>query len=132
MQWMRNVNDTMSPQHKPDLLKWIGFNLVLLGCYLGFFYLCLALEFPWSLLIGWGMAGVVTGLCFRFRALFLNRYEFLFYLVLPLDMVLEGLIPEHVGYSFYLCAASFWFVFIVYRIYVSMGFQKTQSPPPCQ
>jgi hypothetical protein len=51
----------------------------------------------------------------------LNRYEFLFYLALPLDMALEGLIPEHKGYSFYLCAASFWLVFIVYRIYLAFA-----------
>ena len=108
-------------------LKWAFFNLVLLSLYLGFFYVCLALEFPWSLLVGWTMASVVAGLCFRYRNLFLNRYEFLFYLVLPLDMVAEGLIPEHAGYSFYACAGSFWLVVIGYRIYLAV-FRVVDEP----
>jgi len=30
-------------------ISWIGFNLVMLVLYLGFFYMCLAVEYPRSL-----------------------------------------------------------------------------------
>ena len=99
------------------LMKWIFFNLALLGCYLGFFHLCLIFDFPWSLLIGAAVAHVMIIGCVRFRHLFVNRFEFLVYLVFPLDILLEGLIPIHQGYSFYFCAVSFWMLFILYRTY---------------
>ena len=102
------------------VLEWLGFNLILVALYLGFFHLCLATQFPISLFIGLVIAATMSYLCVRFYRLFTNRYEFLFYLALPLDVVLEGLIPFHSGYSFYGCAAAFWLVFVAYRIYRSV------------
>lgn len=107
----------MRHQPRHDLLKWLVFNLFLLGCYLGFFHLCLIFDFPWSMLIGVAIALIVIGASVRFRHLFVNRFEFLIYLVLPLDVLLESMIPIHKGYSFYSCAVSFWMLFILYRSY---------------
>jgi len=97
-------------------VSWIGFNLVMLGLYLGFFYMCLAVEYPRSLVMGIAIAVVMSILCFRCYRLFANRYEFCFYLVLPLDVVMESFVAEHTGYSFYWCALSFWTVFVLYRV----------------
>jgi len=99
-------------------IPWLGFNLALFVLYVGFFHLCVITDFPVSLVIGFAIAGVMSFLCVRYRGLFANRYEFCFYLALPLDVVFESLIPYHSGYSFYWCAAAFWSVFIVYRIYL--------------
>lgn len=107
--------------------KWIVFNLFLLGCYLGFFHLCLVFDFPVSLLIGIVVALIVTAVCVRFRELFVNRFEFLIYLVLPLDILLESLIPIHQGLSFYGCAISFWMLFILYRMYYCIF--RTETKP---
>jgi hypothetical protein len=104
-----------------SILEWLGFNLVLLILYVGFFHLCLLTRFPISLGIGLAIAATMTYLCVRFYRLFTNRYEFLFYLALPLDVALEGLIPFHSGYSFYWCAAAFWLVFGLYRAYRLMA-----------
>lgn len=113
------TNDTEQPdpQSFQSALGWLGFNLILFQLYVGFFHLCLVTKFPISLAIGLVIAAAMSYLCVRFYRLFANRYEFLFYLALPLDVVLEGLIPFHSGYSFYWCAAAFWSVFLVYRIY---------------
>ena len=108
-------------------LTWIVFNLVLLGYYLAFFHLCLVFDFPASLLVGVVIAIIMIGVCVRWRRSFANRYEFLLYLVLPLDILLEGLIPYHDGYSFYLCAAAFWAVFVFYRTYFAR-----RNPENCQ
>lgn len=97
-------------------LSWAGFNLVLLGCYLGFFHLCLVVVFPWSFVIGIIVACLTMAICLRFRNLFVNRFEFLLHLAIPLDIAIEGMIPLHSGYSFYYCAAAFWLVFILYRM----------------
>ena len=97
-------------------ISWIGFNLVMLVLYLGFFYMCLAVEYPRSLVFGLVIAGMMTLLCFACHRLFANRYEFCFYMVLPLDVVMESYIAEHAGYSFYWCALSFWTIFVLYRI----------------
>ena len=99
-----------------SVVSWIGFNLVMLVLYLGFFYMCLAVEYPRSLVFGLVIAVVMSCLCFGFYRLFVNRYEFCFYLVLPLDVVMESFVPEHTGYSFYWCALVFWTVFVLYRV----------------
>ena len=106
-----------STESSGSAIEWLAFNLVLFVLYVGFFHLCLITQFPISLAIGLVIAAVMSYLCVRFYRLFANRYEFLFYLALPLDVVLEGLIPFHSGYSFYWCAAAFWAVFGIYRIY---------------
>lgn len=99
-----------------SVISWLGFNLVMLVLYLGFFYMCLAVEYPRSLVIGLAIAVLMSCLCFGFYRLFVNRYEFCFYLVLPLDVVIESLIAEHTGYSFYWCALAFWTLFFAYRV----------------
>jgi len=111
-----NAGEQSCPGASRSMLPWLGFNLVLFVLYVGFFHLCLVTEFPISLVIGLVIAAAMSYLCVRFYHLFANRYEFLFYLALPLDVVLEGLIPFHSGYSFYWCAAAFWSVFGAYRI----------------
>lgn len=108
-------------------LLWIWFNLFLLASYIGFFHLCLITEFPVSMVIGFVIAAVMAFLCFRNYALFTNRYEFWFYLALPLDVALESLIPFHSGFSFYWCAASFWSVFVIYRVYRLVVADNTTS-----
>jgi len=97
-------------------ISWTSFNLVMLALYLGFFYMCLAVEYPRSLVFGLVIAGVMTVLCLGCQRLFANRYEFYFYLVLPLDVVMESFVAEHTGYSFYWCALGFWTVFVLYRV----------------
>ena len=120
---MNNITETLSDtdQYRPKsfhlAIPWLTFNLFLFVLYVGFFHLCLLTEFPTSLVIGLVIAGVMVVLCWRNYRLFTNRYEFFFYLSLPLDVALESLIPIHSGYSFYWCAASFWSVFILYRVY---------------
>ena len=109
--------DRMPQRTLQSVLQWLAFNLGLFVLYVGFFHLCLVTQFPISLMIGVVIAATMTYLCVRFYRLFANRYEFLFYLALPLDVVLEGLIPFHSGYSFYWCAAAFWSVFGTYRVY---------------
>ena len=107
--------------------QWIGFNVAIAGLYLAFFYGCLAIGWPWSLGFGFSIAGVLIVLITRYRRLFLNRYELLFYLAIPLDVGLESLIPTHFGYSFYWCAASFWSVFVLYRGYVRIFGRQTTT-----
>ena len=108
-------------------MKWVAFNLVLLGCYLGFFYQCLAFEFPITLLFGLAIAFAVAGMCIWHRTMFLNRYEFWFYMVLPLDIALESMIPIHAGTSFYFCAGAFWSVFVCYRVYRANSMIENKS-----
>ena len=112
---------------KSELLKWIVFNLLLLAGYLGFFHLSLVSDFPWSLLIGIAIAILLTALCVKHRQLFINRFEFLIYLVVPIDILLESLIPLHEGYSFYGCAVSFWMLFILYRTYQNLFANETRT-----
>ncbi len=117
--------EVCSAQKGHSLIAWAGFNLIMLVSYLGFFYMCLSVEYPGSLVIGLAISVVMAALCLGFKRLFVNRYEFCFYLVLPLDVALESLITEHNGYSFYWCALSFWGVFIVYRICLLLRVSKT-------
>ena len=124
-------SDRPLPKRQLKLVKWVAFNLLVGGLYLAFFHLCLDIRWPWSMVIGIVIALVITGFCFRFRSQFLNRYEFLFYLSIPLDVAVESLIPVHSGFSFYWCAASFWLVFILYRIYLGIDqrrITRRQSP----
>ncbi len=119
------TRDTANPDLSPEptqytMTNWTLLNLVVLGMYLAFFYLCLAIEWPWSMWVGLAIALGISILCIRLRRLFLNRYEFTFYLAIPLDVGIESLIPHHAGYGFYWCAVSFWSVFVFYRIYVRM------------
>ena len=114
-----------------SVVSWIGFNLVMLVLYLGFFYMCLAVEYPRSLVIGLVIAVVMSLLCFCYYRLFVNRYEFWFYLVLPLDVVMESFVAEHTGYSFYWCALGFWTVFVLYRVCCLLrGRPNTSAPAP--
>ena len=106
-------------------IPWLSFNLALLVLYVGFFHLCLITDFPVSLIIGFAIAGLMGFLCVRWRRLFTNRYEFFFYLALPLYVALESLIPFHSGYSFYWCAVAFWSVFGAYRIYLLLRVAKS-------
>lgn len=119
----QNVADQVHLKELPSnqirsALPWLGFNLTLFVLYVGFFHLCLITAFPVSLIFGFAIAGVMAFLCARLRRLFTNRYEFYFYLALPLDVAFESLIPYHSGYSFYWCATAFWSVFVSYRIYL--------------
>ena len=119
----QNIADHVHLKELPSnqfrsVIPWLSFNLALLVLYVGFFHLCLITDFPISLVIGFAIASVMSLLCVRYRRLFTNRYEFCFYLALPLDVVFESLIPYHSGYSFYWCAAAFWSVFIAYRTYL--------------
>ena len=114
-------------EQNSDFLKWIVFNLLLLAGYLGFFHLSLIFDFPWSLLIGIVVASSLAALCVKNRQLFINRFEFLIYLVVPVDILLESLIPLHEGYSFYGCAVSFWMLFILYRTYQNLFANETQT-----
>ncbi len=108
----------MPQQTVGTIRQWMIWNGILLGCYLGFFHLCLLVDFPGSLVVGILFAAATSILCLRYRRLFLNRYEGLFYSAIPLDILLESLIPYHSGYSFYFCALAFWLVFISYRCIV--------------
>ncbi len=111
----------MSTESNPEpfsqfkFLSWLVFNLVVLAAYLGFFYLCLVVDWPFTTLIGIAMASLIVGLYVRCHRLFLNRYEVLFYSAVPLDILIEGFSPFHTDYSFYGCAISFWTLFVGYR-----------------
>lgn len=107
---------SLSDQSVGTIRQWMIGNGILLGCYLGFFHLSLIVAFPGSLVVGILFAATTSILCLRYRRLFLNRYEGLFYQVIPLDILLESLIPYHSGYSFYVCALAFWLVFVSYRL----------------
>ena len=95
--------------------EWVVVNLILLTLYLLFFHLCLGAESSTCITYGFIFSAATLAVCFKFKAVFKNRYEFLFYTVLALDIFIEGFIPLHEGYSFYGCAAGFWTVFLLYH-----------------
>ena len=100
---------------KEKLKNWLVLNVALLAVYLGFFHLCLLFDssagpyigicctLAWVLLIRWK------------KAIFKNAYEYFFYAIVGLDILIEGFIPFHEGYGFYYCALAFWSIFLLYH-----------------
>lgn len=106
---------------------WLQFNLVLLLIYLGFFHACNVVQWPMILLLGVGFGSVAAWLVWR-STTFLSSFERLAYMAIPLDILLEGMIPFHSGYSFYYCALAFWGLFVSYRIWLEFKTVREAVP----
>ena len=108
---------------------WLLFNLLLLAIYLGFFHACNVVAWPMSLGLGVGFGLLAAYLVWQTTA-FRTKFERWVYLAIPLDILLESLIPYHAGYSFYFCALAFWTLFVGYRIWLeSKSVQVTLAEP---
>ena len=95
--------------------SWVALNIVLLAIYLLFFHLCLGASATTCIYLGIGLSTLTLTICILCKKSFKNSYEFIFYTFLALDILLEGFIPLHEGYSFYYCALAFWSVFLTYH-----------------
>ncbi len=93
----------------------IGLSLTLLTIYLGFFHLCIGSEYSTCIALGIGGWLLWSAICFGFRGVFINRFEFLIHCLVGVDILLEGFNPVHSGYGFYWCALGFWSVFLLYH-----------------
>ena len=96
-------------------LRWSGVNVILLALYLSFFHLCLGTSATGCIILGFIFSSSTILVCLISKNVFKNRYEYIFYHFLAVDILIEGFIPLHEGYSFYWCAAGFWLVFILYH-----------------
>ena len=109
--------------------RWLVFNTLMLGCYLGFFHLVQHVPFPASAIVGVLFTHGMIATSYLFQDVFLNRWEVAFYLILPLDIALESLVPIHQGYSFYFCATAFWCVFLGYRYHLRVAEHRKHGVP---
>jgi hypothetical protein len=108
---------------------WYFVSAFLLVLYLTFFHLLNGADAEQVKYLGAGFGSAWLASCFVFQACFRNRFEFGIHTLLTLDFFLEAMIPFHAGYSFYMCAASFWIVFLVYH-HLPLGFAAAKSPKP--
>lgn len=100
---------------------WHIVSLILLAIYLACFHVFNAStpeQIP-AVATTFGSAWLVT--CFVCQTVFRNRFEFGIHSLVAIDFMLEGLIPNHSGYGFYLCAAGFWSLFLVYHYWPLLG-----------
>ena len=104
-----------SPNH--NRWQWTLLSGFLLLIYLTFFHLCLGAEYLTCNALGVGSWLLWTAVCFAFKDIFLNRFEYGIHLLVGVDLLLEGFSPVHEGYGFYVCASCFWAVFLIYRFY---------------
>ncbi len=95
--------------------QWTWLSAALLLVYLGFFHSCLGASYLTCNLLGIGCWVIWTGICWFWRDVFLNRFEYGIHLLVGVDILLEGFSPIHEGYGFYICAGCFWCVFLTYR-----------------
>ena len=110
---------------------WIQFNLLLLAIYLGFFHACNVVDWPVTLGLGLGF-GLLAGYLVWQTTAFRSKFERLVYLAIPLDILLESLIPYHAGYSFYFCALAFWTLFLSYRIWLESKLMYVVNEEPTE
>ena len=101
-------------------VRWAFLSIALLLIYLLFFHSCLLVEYRGRVALGAACWLTWCGVCWRWRNVFCNRFEYWIHQAVGIDILLEALNPIHQGYGFYWCAASFWFVFIVYHIIASV------------
>ena len=99
--------------------SWIMTSALLLLIYLAFFHLCIGATYQVCIALGVGSWLVWTIICWYLRGVFWNRFEYFIHQLVGLDLLMEGFIPFHEGYGFYLCAASFWLVFLVNHFVVA-------------
>lgn len=101
--------------------RWAWLSLTLLLVYLTFFHLCIGAESGLCNLLGILFWAVWFGICFFWRSIFRNRFEYIIHQLVGLDILIEGFNPIHDGYGFYFCALGFWGLFLAYRF---IGFRS--------
>lgn len=106
--------------HKLFSVSWTCLSITLLLIYLLFFHSCLLIEYPGRVAMGAVCWLTWCGVCWRWRKIFYNRFEYWIHQIVGIDILLEALNPIHQGYGFYWCAASFWLVFIAYHVSASV------------
>jgi len=94
---------------------WYLVSVFLLGIYLTYFHLLNGADAEQIKYLGAGFGSLWLASCFIAQTCFRNRFEFAIHTLITLDFFLEAMVPFHSGYSFYVCAASFWVVFWVYH-----------------
>ena len=95
--------------------QWTWLSAALLLVYLGFFHACLDSSYLTCNLLGISCWLAWAGICYFWKEVFLNRFEFWIHQLVGVDILLEGFSPIHEGYGFYVCAICFWCVFLTYR-----------------
>ncbi len=101
--------------------RWACLSLILLVVYLMFFHLCVGSDFTLCNLFGILFWAVWFSICFGWRSVFRNRFEYVIHQLVGLDILIEGFNPIHEGYGFYFCALGFWALFLSYRF---IGFRS--------
>ena len=95
--------------------RWMWLSAALLLLYLAFFHLCLGASYQTCVTLGVSGWLIWSIVCYRSRAVFLNRFEYWIHQLVGIDILFEGFSPLHEGYGFYICASCFWAVFLSYR-----------------
>ena len=105
---------------------WVLMSVVLLVVYLGFFHVCMGLEY-WGCVTA-GFVGTVVwfGVCHLFRQTYISRFEYLIHQLVGLDILIEGFNPLHEGYGFYFCALGFWLVFLMYHTFGAVKYSAVK------
>ena len=106
-----NIQDKQQRHHWP--WTWVSASLLLV--YLVFFHLCMESTYATCILLGVICWTSWVGICYWCRDVFLNPFEYWIHQLVGVDILLEGFSPLHHGFGFYICAASFWSVFVAYR-----------------
>ncbi len=104
---------------------WPVVSLLLLVIYLSFFHTVLLTSPSIWPLLGIAFWAAWIAACHVLRDRFLNRFEYFLHQLVGLDILLEGFSPWHQGYSFYYCAAAFWFILLAYHY----ALRKKTAPP---
>ena len=105
-----NSNDQRSA------LPWVVLSAFLLSIYLAFFHVCLGASQNICQIAGVSFWLIWALICFHWRALFVNSFEYWIHQLVGVDLLLEGFSPLHEGLGFYWCAAAFWTVLLAYHV----------------
>ena len=90
-------------------------NLLFITLYIGAFYLWEV--YPLNLLAIFAVIAMWIMLMRAYKKYFINSYEQLFFYLIALNLLLEGLLQPLEGNGFYLCALVFTIVILLYRKY---------------
>lgn len=98
--------------------QWPWFSLTLLAIYLLFFHVRMVAPLHWNVMLGIGVWFYWAAFCYRARHVFATQFEYWIHQAVGLDILIEGFNPWHAGYGFYLCAAAFWSIFLIYHYWL--------------
>ena len=88
-----------------------------IALYLGSFHLWFYLTSYWIPVSGVLITALWIFIILKYPKRFLNYYDRLFHFIIGLDILIESLLPQPMGYSFYYCALAFALVITLYRKY---------------